>query len=238
MKKLLLIAALWFACAASAQAANSNIDGLPAGGAVAGANLFECEQTGVNNQCTATQILTFINAQFSGDLTVNAGGVVTLKATGPGATGPIGSATSTPIVTIDAQGRVTGLTGTPITPSISNVTGMGANVPAALLLSLSANGGLSSTIASGTAALGTSAIASGACATTVTAAATNTATTDVVLASFNGDPTAVTGYIPTTSGMLTVIPYPTLNNVNFKVCNLTSASVTPGAITLNWRVVR
>jgi hypothetical protein len=38
--------------------------------------------------------------------------------------------------------------------------------------------------------------------------------------------------------MLTIISYPTANNVNFKVCNNTSASVTPGAITLNWRVVR
>lgn len=95
-----------------------------------------------------------------------------------------------------------------------------------------------STIASGTAALGTGAISSGACATVVTAAATGVATTDVVSASFNGDPTAVTGYIPATTGMLTIISYPTANNVNFKVCNNTSASVTPGAITLNWRVVR
>jgi hypothetical protein len=38
--------------------------------------------------------------------------------------------------------------------------------------------------------------------------------------------------------MLTIIAYPTANNVNFKVCNNTSGSVTPGAITLNWRVTR
>jgi hypothetical protein len=72
----------------------------------------------------------------------------------------------------------------------------------------------------------------------VTATATGTATTDVVTASFNGDPTAVTGYIPVTTGALTIFSYPTANNINFKVCNLTSASITPGAITLNWRVVR
>jgi len=93
-------------------------------------------------------------------------------------------------------------------------------------------------VASGTAALGTGAIASATCATAVTVAATGVATTDVVTASFNGDPTAVTGYIPLTTGMLVIIPYPTANNVNFKVCNNTSASITPGAITLNWRVVR
>jgi len=93
-------------------------------------------------------------------------------------------------------------------------------------------------IASGTATLGTSAIGSAACATAVTVAAAGVATTDVVSASFNGDPTAVTGYVPLTSGMLTIIGYPTSGNVNFKVCNNTSASITPGAITLNFRVDR
>jgi hypothetical protein len=114
----------------------------------------------------------------------------------------------------------------------------GTGVQAALGKALSAAGGLTSTIASGTAALGTSAIASAACATVVTATAINTATTDVLTASFNGDPTAVTGYIPATAGMLTIISYPTANTANFKVCNNSNASITPGAITLNWRVVR
>ena len=94
------------------------------------------------------------------------------------------------------------------------------------------------TVASGTSALGTSAISSAACATVVTTAGTGIATTDVITAGFNGDPTAVTGYAPATTGMLTIIAYPSSGNVNFKVCNNTSASITPGAITLNWRVVR
>ena len=93
-------------------------------------------------------------------------------------------------------------------------------------------------IAKGTAALGTSAISSGACATVVTATATNTVTTDVVGWGFNGDPTSTLGYQPATTGMLTIIAYPTSGNVNFKVCNNTSASITPGAITLNWYVHR
>lgn len=97
---------------------------------------------------------------------------------------------------------------------------------------------VSTTIASGTSALGTSAIASATCASVVTTAATGTATTDVVSWGFNGDPTAVTGYVPLTSGMLTIIAYPSVNNVNYKVCNNTTASITPGAITLNWRIVR
>jgi hypothetical protein len=92
------------------------------------------------------------------------------------------------------------------------------------------------TIASGTSALGTSAISSGACATVVTTAATGTATTDVIDFGFNADPTATTGYIA--PNMLAIIPYPTANNVNFKVCNNTGSSITPGAVTLNWKVRR
>lgn len=93
-------------------------------------------------------------------------------------------------------------------------------------------------IAKGTSALGTSAISSGACATVVTTTATGTATTDVVNWSFNGDPVAVTGYAPTTDGMLVIVAYPSSGNVNYKVCNNTANSITPGAITLNWIVVR
>lgn len=99
-------------------------------------------------------------------------------------------------------------------------------------------GGGNRTIAAGTAAMGTSAISSATCATAVTVSATGVLTTDVIQAAFNGDPTAVTGYVPLTTGMLVIIPYPTADNVNFKVCNNTSSSLTPGAITLNWRVSR
>jgi len=97
---------------------------------------------------------------------------------------------------------------------------------------------LTQTIASGTKALATSAISSGTCSSAQTSSATGTLTTDNIVADFNADPTGVTGYSPTTNGMLTIIKYPTADTVNFKVCNNTSASVTPGAITLNWRVVR
>ena len=94
------------------------------------------------------------------------------------------------------------------------------------------------TIASGSKALATSAISSATCTSAQTDTATGTLTTDSIIVSFNGDPTAVTGYVPLTTGMLTIIPYPTADTVNFKVCNNTGSSVTPGAITLNWRVVR
>jgi hypothetical protein len=93
-------------------------------------------------------------------------------------------------------------------------------------------------VASGTAALGTSAIASGACATVVTSTATGALTSDAPIASFSSDPTAVTGYAPSTSGTLTIYIWPAANTFNAKVCNSTASSITPGALTLNWRVVR
>jgi hypothetical protein len=106
-------------------------------------------------------------------------------------------------------------------------------------------------IAYGTAALPTSAIGSGACSAacqsgsctggtfTVTGGTiSNVATTDNIQADFNADPTSTTGYSPTSNGILTIIKYPTSGNVNFKVCNNTAASITPGSVTLNWRVVR
>lgn len=116
----------------------------------------------------------------------------------------------------------------------------GTNVAAAAATTLSAAGGLASTIFHGTAVLGTGAIASGACATVVTVAATNVATTDVVTASYNGDPTAVAGYGASATGaVLTIYPYPTSGNINVKVCNSTAASITPGsALTLNVSAVR
>ncbi len=121
---------------------------------------------------------------------------------------------------------------------LASLSGAGTGVLTAAAANLSASGGLTTTIASGAKALATGAISSAACTTAQTDTATNTVTTDVVLASFNGDPTGVTGYIPLTAGMLTIIAYPTSGTVNFKVCNNTSGSITPGAITLNWRVVR
>lgn len=94
------------------------------------------------------------------------------------------------------------------------------------------------TIASGTAAMPTTAISSGTCSSVVTVSASGVATTDTITASPNGDPTATTGYLPLTTGSVYIWSYPTSGNVNFKTCNNSSGSITPGAVTLNWRVVR
>lgn len=60
MKRLILIALL----VSPAFAANVNIDGLPAANPVAGTDLFECEQGGINRKCTGNDIRAFVNSQF------------------------------------------------------------------------------------------------------------------------------------------------------------------------------
>ena len=98
---------------------------------------------------------------------------------------------------------------------------------------------LARVIGSGTAAMGTTAIASGASATLVTVAATGVLTTDVIDWGFNGNPNSVTGYsAASTTGCLVITAYPTAGNVNFLVSNPTGGSITPGALTLNWKVTR
>lgn len=94
------------------------------------------------------------------------------------------------------------------------------------------------TIAHGTKALATSAITTGTCSTAQTDTATGTLTTDVIDVTVSADPTATTGYTPSTNGALQIVPYPTAGTVNFKVCNLTLADITPGSVSVNWAVRR
>lgn len=93
-------------------------------------------------------------------------------------------------------------------------------------------------IASGTATLGTAAIASGSAASAVTVPAPGVLTSDVINWGFNSNPLSTVGYEPSASGTLQIVPYPTSDNVNFAVVNNTPASITPGAVTINWSVSR
>lgn len=102
----------------------------------------------------------------------------------------------------------------------------------------SALGTVVATVASGQFNLNTTTIASASCSAPQTATATGTVTTDTVIANFAGDPTGITGYIPSTSGMLTIFVWPVSNGVDFKACNNTAAAITPGVVTVNWRVAR
>lgn len=97
--------------------------------------------------------------------------------------------------------------------------------------------GGSQTVASGAKALDTDAIASEGC-DTMTDTATGAVSTDIVVITANADITAVTGYAPETTGGLAIYTWLTANTLNIKVCNPTSGSITPGAVTLNWKVIR
>jgi hypothetical protein len=112
------------------------------------------------------------------------------------------------------------------------------SVTAAGWLQVDGGGGSVTVVASGTSALGTGAISANTCATAVTATATGATTTDRISWTPNADISGVTGYGKASTDGLIIYPYPTAGNVNFKVCNAAGTSITPGAVTLNWAVVR
>lgn len=98
--------------------------------------------------------------------------------------------------------------------------------------------GVTHTIASGTKALDTDAILTTACDTLATTTATGAASTDTLVITPNADISGVTGYTAATTGGLTIYYWLTTNTINWKVCNPTSSTITPGAVTLNYRIVR
>lgn len=90
----------------------------------------------------------------------------------------------------------------------------------------------SSGIANTTTTVGTTAIGANACTSTTTVTMTGTATTTTFSFSPNADLSGTTGW--GSSGGLTIDAWPTTNTLNYKVCNQTSASITPGAsVTFN-----
>lgn len=166
----------------------------------------------------------------------------TIDASGNAVVNSIATGTSPPALTPGSGGAIACAEGT--VPSVGPASGVDVLYcdSTAHTMLLSRNNGsyfpIAQVIFEGTLALGTSAIGSAACAAAATVTATGLVTTDVVTASFNGDPTAVTGYIPLTAGGLWMVVYPTANTINVKVCNSSSSSITPGAITLNVMAVR
>jgi len=106
-------------------------------------------------------------------------------------------------------------------------------------------------VAAGTVALPTSAITSGSCTSCTSAscsggtftissgAVANVASTDTVKYTPNADPTSTAGYGASSSGaVLSVYAWPSSGAINFKVCNSTGSSITPGSLTLNLEVTR
>ena len=82
------------------------------------------------------------------------------------------------------------------------------------------------------------AITSTNCVSVTPATATGALSTDVVTWSFNSDVSAVTGYEPLTTGAVSLYVWPSTDAVNVRVCNPTTASITPTSIVLNWSIVR
>lgn len=235
MKKLLI--ALSLLLASPVMAANIDIPALPAAASVGGTDLNECSQAGTSRKCTAAQMAAYVYGLMSADATASGIGAITL-ATVNANVGTFGSATSCITTTQNAKGLTTAISAATCTPAIGSVTGLGTGVATQLAAAVSTAGGSTQTIAAGATALGTSAIGSGACATVLTVGAANVASTDTIMITPNASIKAVTGYAPVTTGGLQITPYPTAGNVNFDQCNPTLASITPGAVTINWRVVR
>lgn len=90
----------------------------------------------------------------------------------------------------------------------------------------------------GTVALATGLLTTGTQATAITITVPGVLATDIVHADFAIDPTAVTGFAPAAGGVLTIVKFCTANTINFVVQNNTAGSITPGAMSLNWKVLR
>lgn len=87
-------------------------------------------------------------------------------------------------------------------------------------------------IASATTTVGTSAIAANTCNTVTTVTMTGVATTTAFAFTPNADVSGTTGWGST--GGLTIDAWPTANTLNYKTCNQTNASITPGgSVTFN-----
>lgn len=120
-----------------------------------------------------------------------------------------------------------------------------ADVPASLTSTTSVNGTtipasatLTQTLCSGTISIPTASVASSSLSSTVTATCTGLATTDTIIATSNVNVFTVTGFAPSTTGILSINIWPTANTINLNLENDTAAAITPGALTINYRVVR
>jgi len=99
------------------------------------------------------------------------------------------------------------------------------------------SGTLALTVGTGTLALPTTSITNGTCTTaTTTTGATGVLATDTVEMSSSGSIHAVTGY--GSGGVSVYPPYSGTGSINVDVCNWTASPITPGAVTMNWRVSR
>jgi hypothetical protein len=94
-------------------------------------------------------------------------------------------------------------------------------------------------IASGTATINPGLLATVTCSSTIDGGpATGVLSTDTIIATPSVDLSTITGYSGIATGAAYIINWPTANHVNFKVCNSTSAGITPASFVMNWKVHR
>lgn len=171
-----------------------------------------------NNNGGATNIPTVATAGTSGNLVNYASNGIDL---GVGVAAPAG----TVVGTTDTQ-TLTNKTIDGVTPATM------AFLDATSSIQTQLNGKQATLLAKVTTTVGTTAIAANACATAVTVTMTGLATTNTLNFTPTADVATVTGWGAT--GGLTIDAWPTANTVNYKVCNQTAASITPGAsVTFN-----
>lgn len=193
----------------------------------------------------------------SGDATMSAAGVVAVvKVNG---NTPGGSCINKAVTAIDSSGRPAcstlgsayvdssiATTGVDInslsqvvgqhfsSPLPKSVGGIGADASS---MTFPSSGQIPFVVAYGSQPLSTLAIASMARNVT-TASAPGVVSTDTINWNANGSLFAVTGYAPSANGNLDIQAYPGSGTVSFEVTNRTPVSITPGAVTINWQVIR
>ncbi|RZU39316.1 collagen-like protein [Edaphobacter modestus] len=172
---------------------------------------------------------TIVNAGTSSAAVFNfgipAGATGATGATGnPGATGATGATGAAGTAATITVGTVT-----PLSPGATpTVTNAGTSNAAIL------NFGIPSTpavIPDVQVVMPTSAIAANSCTTAGTVTMTGVTTTTTFPTAFASDASGVTGWGST--GGLTFVAWPTADTLNWRVCNVTGSSITPGVMTLN-----
>lgn len=203
---------------------------LPAASSFEATDQIPVNQSGVTRRVTGAQISTFVGGGGGSDDQIAS--EVPFTPTGTIAATDVQAA----IAELGTEKQVASAnltTYSGITPSANVQSILAAATYAAIRTLLE----IPKIIASGASALNTAAIASEASNVT-TISAPGVLTTDIIIATLNGTPIGVTGYVPSDAGTLYIYAYPTTDNVNFVVCNNTTGSITPGAITINWKVLR